>query len=302
MRVPGATVTPGDSVSLAEFVTGPGRLKLWKVKTGSLRHDLAGHSYARAVCFSPDGDVLASAGRWSSEGDAGTGAILWNVRTGAKIRTIAVEENGGTRPLTFFLDDVTGSLAFSRDGKLLVIGTQRSDASEGTNTSEVSLTHVSTGVVDWQQTVSNSAKPVGFLPDGKRIAVLWGQQSVQLLDSATGDVAVTLRSADFHKGGRWNDLAIVPERQVLAIAGNDYWSRGVIEEWDLAELTSQEASVGTGKTAAELSPADGEVQDSVPSAVWQDDVGARFQELDSELEVFEDRAGRPWDDGPVYDQ
>lgn len=284
-------LVPGTTRRLTRSVTGPGRLKLWDVKTGSLRHDLAGHSHAAAVGFSPDGSLLASAGRWSSEGDDGNGAILWNVESGSKIRTIAVESNGGTQ-----------SLAFSFDGKLLALGTEHFDKNAGTSTGTVSLTHVSTGIVDWQQTVPCWAKPVGFLPDGKRIAVLWGQQSVQLLDSATGDVAVTLRSADFHKGGRWNDLAIVPDRQLLAIAGNDYWSRGFVEEWDLAELNSQAANVGTEEDAAELSPADDESQGSAASAVWQDDLEPRFLELDSELDAFEDRAGRPWDDGPVHDR
>ena len=56
---------------LDERSTGPGRLKIWDVKTGTLKHDLVGHSDANAVSFSPDGSVLASAGSWLSDAETG---------------------------------------------------------------------------------------------------------------------------------------------------------------------------------------------------------------------------------------
>ena len=46
--------------------TAAGRLKLWNVETGELQHDLEGHNdFANDVVYSPDGQTLASAGRWS---------------------------------------------------------------------------------------------------------------------------------------------------------------------------------------------------------------------------------------------
>ncbi|MGD0899264.1 MAG: hypothetical protein ABR915_15615, partial [Thermoguttaceae bacterium] len=82
---------------LGELSTGPGRLKVWEVKTGTLKHDLAGHSHATAVAFSPDGSLLASTGRWMTATDHdGTGVILWNPQSGVKLRTIEVLANGGT--------------------------------------------------------------------------------------------------------------------------------------------------------------------------------------------------------------
>ena len=72
---------------LTRRVTGPGRLKVWEVKTGMLKHDLVGHSHADAVTFSPDGNLLASAGRWQGASDWGTGVVIWNPHLGKKIRT-----------------------------------------------------------------------------------------------------------------------------------------------------------------------------------------------------------------------
>ncbi len=281
----------GDTrrLTLTRSVTGPGRLKLWEVNTGTLEHDLAGHSHANAACFSADGNLLASTGRWASRRTGGTGAILWDLRTGTKIRTIAVEANGGAQ-----------SLAFSPDAKLLVIGAQHFDKNGGTSVGTVSLTHVATGIMEWQRAAPGWAKPVAFLPDGKSVAVLWRQQSVQLLDSATARVMVTLRSVDFHKGGRWNDLAIVPDRQVLAIGGSDAWNRGYVEEWSLAELSSEEAGDEARREVTKLPSTDDEPQDSDPPALWQDGVEPEVQRMDSDLGAFEQRAGRPWDDGPVH--
>ena len=42
-----------------------------------LLHDLLGHSHPDKVVFSPDGTLLASAGRWSSDDGDGAGVILW---------------------------------------------------------------------------------------------------------------------------------------------------------------------------------------------------------------------------------
>ena len=60
----------------------PGRLKVWDVKTGTLKHDLPGYFWADSVAFSPDGNMLASAG------GSGSGVIIWNPHTGKQIRTI----------------------------------------------------------------------------------------------------------------------------------------------------------------------------------------------------------------------
>ena len=70
--------------SLGRTGTGPGRLKVWNIRNGDLLHDLAGHSHAHSVAISPDGNILASAGRWSSNREDGSGVILWDSETGEK--------------------------------------------------------------------------------------------------------------------------------------------------------------------------------------------------------------------------
>ncbi|MGD0899700.1 MAG: protein kinase, partial [Thermoguttaceae bacterium] len=81
--------------------TGPGRLKLWDIKTGRLEYDLVGHDdQANAVCFSPDGNLLASAGRWMDPLDLlGNGVILWNAHTGQWIHRLRTTASGGARSI-----------------------------------------------------------------------------------------------------------------------------------------------------------------------------------------------------------
>jgi hypothetical protein len=122
---------------LGRATTGPGRLKVWEVNTGKLKHDLAGHSHADAVSFSAGGELLASAGRWTSEADNGTGVIIWDAQTGAKMRTIPTGANGGTY-----------AVVFSPTSKLMAIGSRHFDKENDTSTTTVSLADASSGITE----------------------------------------------------------------------------------------------------------------------------------------------------------
>ncbi|MHB1037697.1 MAG: WD40 domain-containing protein [Pirellulales bacterium] len=212
-----------DSVErLDEFSTGPGRLKVWEVKTGTLKHDLVGHSHANAVSFSPDGSLLASAGSWLNDSESGTGVIIWSSHSGTEIRAIPTEANGGTH-----------AVAFSPNSKLVVISSRTFDKDNDTSTSAISLLHAGTGIMEWKQTVSGWGQPAAFSPDGRSVAVLCSAKSIRFLDTETGTMKHEIRPADFSQGGRWNDFAIAPQGHMLAIGGVGKEPKGSVEVWDL---------------------------------------------------------------------
>jgi WD40 repeat protein len=203
--------------------TGPGRLKVWDVPSGTLKYDLVGHNnHANAVAFSPDGQLLASAGRWMSKNDfSGNGVILWNPHTGTQIHSlIRTTANGGTR-----------AIAFSPDSRMLALGTQRFD--EGSSTGGVSLVRVSTGTEEWLVTVPGWARPLDFSPDGQSVVVLCGGRSIRFLDTESGTLKHEIRQADSRQGERWNDFAVSKQGRTLTIGGVDSEQKGNIELWDI---------------------------------------------------------------------
>jgi len=204
--------------------TGPGRLKVWEVKTGTLKHDLVGHGRANAVAFSPDGNLLASVGYWTSKHARVGGAGIWNPHTRAKIRNISTDANGGV-----------WSVAFSPDSKLVAIDSQRffdKDGLRDSNSGAVTLTHVASGVTQWLQTVPGWAGPMAFSPDGRSVAVLCGRRSIRFLETETGRVMHDIPLADSPQGGRWTDFAVAPQAHMLAIGGQDNERKGTVELWD----------------------------------------------------------------------
>jgi len=211
---------------LTREVTGPGRLKVWDLKTGALKDDLAGHSHATGVAFSADGNLLASAGRWSSEGDNGTGVIIWNSQTGAKISMIATEANAGTH-----------TVAFSPTNKLVVFGSQRYDKENDTYTTAVSVTYAFSGITEWQRQFPGWAYPKAFSPDGKSLLVLSSGQSIQFVDTQTGTTKREIKAANSPEGGPWVDFALTAEGRRLAIAAVSE-EEGSIVLWDLENPSS----------------------------------------------------------------
>jgi serine/threonine-protein kinase len=207
---------------LGRLTTGPGRLKVWDVKTGTLKLDLVGHSHANAVAFSLDGNLLASAGNWLDNNRAGTGVIVWDPRNGKKIRTMTTEANGGTH-----------AVAFSPNSKLVLIGSRIFDKDNDTSTTAISLAHALTGIMEWKQIIPGWANPKAFSPDGKSVAVLCGKQSIRIFETETGTLKHEIRSAASPQGGRWNDFAIAPQGHLLAIGGSGADNGGFVEVWEL---------------------------------------------------------------------
>ena len=203
--------------------TGPGRLKVWEVNTGTLKHDLVGHSHANAVSFSADGNLLASAGSWGGDRDNGTGAIIWKTQTGEKISVIITEANMGTH-----------AVVFSPTNKLVAIGSRQYDKENDTYTTAVSVAYALSGITEWRRTIPGWAKPAAFSPDGRSIAVLCGRQSVRLIDRETGQDQHEIRVSDTPHEGQWNDLAIALGANRMVIGGSGGERRGFLDVWNLA--------------------------------------------------------------------
>jgi WD40 repeat protein len=198
-------------------ITAPGRLKIWHGR--ELKHDLI-HSQAYAVAFSTDGSILASAGRWDSGADHGNGVIVWDPQTGDKTRTIAIEANGGTH-----------SIAFSPTKKLMTIGSRVFDKENDPSKTLITVAYPLSGITEWQQSVPGWAKPV-FSPDGKTVVVLCGGESLRFFDTETGTMKREIKTSDMTGGGRrWNDLAVAPTADLLAVGGADDQNRGIVTLW-----------------------------------------------------------------------
>jgi WD40 repeat protein len=225
--------------------TGPGRLKVWDVQAGTLKHDLVGHNnHANAVAFSPDGQLLASAGRWLKHEDWGEGVILWNPRTGERTDLIRTRTNGGTQ-----------AIAFSPDSRLLAICTQRHFEGPDSSTGGVCLVHVSTAIEKWLVPVPGWAKRVAFSPDGKSVAVLCGG-SVRFLDIETGTMRHEIRPDD-SQDVRWDDFAIAPQGHTLAIGAVDNKRQRNAQREVSAEVWSTGHSDNTNAPAKTSKKTDG---------------------------------------------
>ncbi len=213
-------------------ITGPGRLKVWDVKTGTLRHDLVGHQQARAVAFSPDGKMLASAGSWyDGHDDGGNGVIVWNPHTGEKIRVVTIGDPKGE-----FFDGDTCSVAFSPESKWLAIGSAgyRRDNFDGSDTGMLSLVDVGSGAMKWQQTAAGWPTPVAFTPGGETIVVLW-EKTIRLLETATGNVRHEIRPDELSGDERWRGFALARQGPMLAVGRVGETGKGSVELWNIAE-------------------------------------------------------------------
>jgi WD40 repeat protein len=150
----------------------------------------SGHSdNIRAVAFSPNGKILASA---SSDKTV----RLWEPETGRMLRVLA-----------YHRDNVT-SLAFSPDGKTIA---------SGSLDKTVALCDVKSGVlIRTLEDHTDEVNAVSFSPDGKTIASASRDQTIDLWDAATGEVIVTIEAP-----AAVRTIAFSPDGRMLASGGEE---------------------------------------------------------------------------------
>ncbi len=173
---------------------------------------LGGHvNWVRAVSFSPDGKLLATA--------SGDNTVkLWDASTGKEIKT-----------LTGHTNSVNG-VSFSPDGKLLA-------TASGDNT--VKLWDASTGKeIKTLTGHTNWVNGVSFSPDGKLLATASGDNTVKLWDLSTGKVIKMLTE---HTNSV-NGVSFSPDGKLLATTSGD----NTVKLWDAS--TGKEIKTLTGHT------------------------------------------------------
>ena len=221
-----------------------GTLKLWDAATGELKHDLNGKDGGSvvAIAFSPDGQLLASAGVLNT-GSEPPRVKLWNPQTGKAVNAFPIG-HGGARLL---------SLGFSPEGSRLAIGLAEpiSPGPEGA----IWILDPATGVVDYRLN-GMSANQIAFSPDGAFIADLRGPRRLNLWDSSTGEPKHSIEPPARSKGEGWNCFAFSPDGDHVAIGGLVNGKQGVrVWSWETAaERPGEPIAETAGQNEGNLPP------------------------------------------------
>jgi RNA polymerase sigma factor (sigma-70 family) len=192
-----------------------GTLQVWNLATWEKKFSHEVSTFAVAV--SPDGSLLASGGR-PTKGDP---VVLWNLRTGEKLRTLA-----GKMPQVF-------CLAFSPDGKTLAAGSCGIPAfapDEGSRSEIVRLWDVETGQLHELDGHAGGVTSLAFSPDGKILATGGHDGTLALWETATRkrlhktqivEEAYPYRKGNGIDSGGILALAFAPDGKTIASANHD---------------------------------------------------------------------------------
>jgi WD40 repeat protein/tRNA A-37 threonylcarbamoyl transferase component Bud32 len=211
-----------------------GKVRVWNARTGLLLSSPEGHTKnASGVHWSPDGSLLASAGR---------GAVkVWDAGTGREVRTLGRSE-------------MFTSVCFSPDGKRLAAAT-----GEQLKAGEVRVWDVGTGREELSlKEFGGPVKSVCWSPDGARLACASEQTpvvgEVTVWDARTGRKEHSLDEAPGHvfcvswspdgallASGRRQSVAVWDAgtgRQVLSLKGHTSYVKSVCFSPDVTLLAS----------------------------------------------------------------
>jgi WD40 repeat protein len=219
-----------------------GTVKLWDLTTGRVRATLEAHprGWVNAVAFSPDGRTIATGSGGYSVSPGGeldrdrTGGVkLWDVGTGRLRATLDVPSG------------IVGTLTFSQDGLTLA-------STEGEN--EIGLWEMPSGRLRSRAGLSRDGAAAAFSPDLKTVALVGRENTVSLVDVATGQERVSLRG---HRSDVYS-LAFSPDGKTLASGAGEPSQGfgggprrnfpGEVKLWDLTGDTPRERASLEGLT------------------------------------------------------
>jgi WD40 repeat protein len=244
--------------------TGNGRIKLWDVTTGKELRSWSWQSGApdmlplipgggpggirndagiASLAFSPDGRTLAGCGVYNFNfGMPAAVIILWETSTGKErlrirsgARGLGNNDDGGYEELFMMADQMALSMAFSPDGKTLMVGTFNGfhliDANSGKDLVSFS----------GRSLVGRTAT---FSRDGKLLFFGRSDGMIRVIDAGTGRVLrdVTAHTEAIHS------LALSADGKTLVSGSND----STVLIWDVAEVSKPASAVKVVPTAKEV--------------------------------------------------
>jgi WD40 repeat protein len=191
-------------------------IKLWDAETLALKQTLESDSHPVCFALSPDGNLAVACDPLGKKK-----VLLWDAGTGKLERTL---DAGKLQP--WFV-------AFSPDGKSLVVGGQKED-----HRGEVQLYDARTWKLTHAFKQDTDVTTVALSPDGKMVAGITFGELIRIWNVENGDLIASLKGDP--RG--YCSVAFSPDSKAVAAGGPD----GKIRIWDVRSGEQKETLAGHG--------------------------------------------------------